>query len=78
MDADRYADMFRFRLGARVRWAEYPADCYEVGQRRWTEREILEPLVSYRLRRITETGARSGIFVDWIREHDLMPWQEDA
>ena len=38
MDRDNYADMFRFPMGACVRWAESPRARYYIYQRRWTQR----------------------------------------
>lgn len=55
-----------------MRWAEYPYERYYVGQRRWTQREILEPVVEYHLR-MRET---TGIFIAWVRDYNLMAWEE--
>jgi len=71
MDCDDYADMFRFRLGEVVRWAEYPHDRCVVGQRRWTQREILAPVVEYRLR----LHATKGGLMGWVSEADLEAWE---
>jgi len=72
MERDPYADMFRFQLGQCVRWAEYPHEGHWVGQRRWTQREILEPLVEYRLR----LTAKKGGWLSWVPERELMAWDE--
>lgn len=76
MERDPYADMFRFRLGDLVRWAEYPTERYQVGQRRWTERELLAPVVTYRLRVVHESGRTLGGYHDWVRDEDLAPWED--
>src|SRR5262249_61904991 len=60
MERDEYADMFRFRIGQAVRWAEYPDERYRIGQRRWAQREILAPIVAYRLRRGHEGRGELG------------------
>lgn len=70
MDRDPYADMFRFRIGDTVRYAEYPAERHYIGQRRWTQREILDPVVEYRLR----LGKTRGHMMGWIPDADLTPW----
>jgi hypothetical protein len=74
MERDEYADMFRFRLGQRVRWAEYPHEPHVIGQRRWTQREILAPVVEYRLR----FKAHKGSLMGWVSEADLEVWEEHA
>jgi hypothetical protein len=73
MNRDPYADMFRFPIRHCVRWAEFPQERYHIGQRRWTQREILEPFVEYRLR----LGEVKGSLGGWINERDLMTWDED-
>lgn len=73
MERDPYADMFRFQMGQWVRWAEYPHDGHYIGQRRWTQREILEPLVEYRLR----FAAVKGGWIAWVPERELIAWDED-
>lgn len=72
MDRDDYADMFRFPLGACVRWAESPSHRYYIGQRRWTQREILSPVVEYHLR----LGDSKGYFIAWVLEPDVMAWED--
>ena len=74
MNPDPSADMFRFRIGQPVRWSEYPHERYFVGQRRWTEREVVAPLVEYRLR-MRESG---GPMLSWVPDHELLPWKERA
>jgi len=74
MDRDPYADMFRFPIGAYVHWVEYPTERYYVGQRRWTQREILAPLVEYRLRLSKTTG---GLGM-WINEQDVLDGEESS
>ena len=78
MDHDDYADMFRFPMGACVRWADQPhTRCY-VYQRRWTDREHLDPVVQYRLR-FVKAGTAYGIVGDeWVYEPDLEPWGDEA
>ena len=76
MDRDEYADMFRYRVGQEVRWAEHPENHYRVAQRRWTQREILAPLVAYRLRRVQENGTLIDYLGDWIGEADMEGWEE--
>jgi len=71
MERDEYADMFRFRMGQAVRWAEYPDERYRIGQRRWTQREILAPIVAYRLRREHEGSGQLGSLGGWVSELDL-------
>lgn len=72
MDHDPYADMFRFRIGDCVRYAEHPTQPYSVGQRRWTERAILAPVVEYRLRL-----GEDGYAITWAYEPDLVLWSEE-
>ena len=50
MDRDEYANMFRFPMGQCARWVEQPRTRYYIYQRRWTQREILGPVVEYRFR----------------------------
>jgi hypothetical protein len=73
MERDPYADMFRFQMGQCVHWAEYPHERHYIGQRRWTQREILEPLVEYHLR----LGASKGGWLAWVNERELLAWDED-
>jgi hypothetical protein len=70
-DRDDYADMFRYRLGQRVRWAEHPAKPHEILQRRWTQRQILAPVVQYHL-----GYGESGMAIAWVREEDIEPWTD--
>ena len=72
MDRDEYADMFRFHLCQAVRWAEYPHEPYYIGQRRWTQREMLAPLVEYRLR----LSKARGSLMSWVPEFDLAPFED--
>lgn len=73
MDRDDYADMFRFRLGDCVQYAEYPERKHYIIQRRWTQRAILAPVVEYRL----SLSAKSEHSTSWVFEHDLTPWMEE-
>jgi len=73
MPPDAYSDMFRFTLGQCVRWTESPYQRHWVGQRRWTEREILAPLVQYRLR---FGKPEDGPLLEWARQEDLTPWED--
>jgi hypothetical protein len=72
MDRDEYADMFRYRMGQSVRWADVPYERHWVGQRRWTQREVMGPVVEYRLRM---NKARGG-FLGWVYESELEAWEE--
>ena len=72
MERDEYADMFRYRLGQSVRWADYPHEQHWIGQRRWTQREAGVPVVEYRLR----MGKARGGFLGWVYEADVEPWEE--
>ena len=74
MDHDEYADMFRYRLGQCVRWAEYPHERHYVAQRRWTQRSILAPVVEYRLT-LASTGKGGGL-MGWVGEADVEAWEE--
>jgi hypothetical protein len=65
--------MFRFRLGQAVRCADYPTKRHYVGQRRWTERRILAPLVEYRL---TFSATDDSWALGWVRDEDLQVWEE--
>ena len=74
MDRDEYADMFRFPMGQCVRWAEQPPrGCY-ISQRRWTQREILAPVVQYRFR---TSKADDTLAYSWAYEADLEAWPEE-
>ena len=73
MDQDSFADMFQCKIGDCVRWTEYPTDRSSIGQRRWTQREMLAPVVEYRLRSSETRGSMMG----WVAETDLMAWQDD-
>lgn len=72
MERDDYADMFRHRLGDCVRWAEYPRRRHYVSQRRWTQREILAPVVEYRLM-LSKAGDTGSM--GWVHEWDLEVWE---
>jgi hypothetical protein len=74
MDRDDYADMFRYRLGDVVQYAEYPGRKHYVLQRRWTQRAILAPVVHYKL----SLSDKDEHTIGWVREPDLAPWQETA
>ena len=76
MDRDDYGDMFRYRIGDAVRWAEAPHQRYFIGQRRWTQREILSPKVEYHLK-LTTTGSGQH-YLSWADEADLEAWKEET
>lgn len=71
---DPYGDMFRFPLGTRVRWAEHPSRCSTIYQRRWTEREILAPVVQYRFRSGPDAH---GYGYEWVVETDLTTCEDE-
>ena len=77
MNRDNYADMFHFTMGQCVREAEHPRTRYYIYQRRWTQREILDPIVQYRFR-ASKAGTDMG-YLDhaWVHEPDLEAWQEE-
>lgn len=77
MPHDDYADMFRFPLGQCVRWAEQPQTQLYICQRRWTQREILDPVVTYRVRTTQTPKDYHFPSVEWIHEHDLIAWVDD-
>lgn len=78
MDRDEYADMFRFQMGQYVRWAEYPNTRYYIYQRRWTQREILDPVVQYRFR--TSKAGTDAICIshEWVHERDLQTREDQS
>ena len=81
MVRDPHATLFRFRLGVCVRWAGAPAHPLTIVQRRWTERDILHPVVEYlcRLpREGTDAAGRGYAVYEWIDEPDLVAWKEHA
>jgi hypothetical protein len=63
---------FQFALGQHVRWAGDPTHRYQIGQRRWTERIVLGPVVEYYLCWRAPHGPDAG----WVSEADLTRWQE--
>ena len=75
MEHDEDGTMFRFRLGQGVRWAAFPQTHYTIYQRRWTDHEMLAPIVQYRLR-ISRAGWRAcGLNENWVYEADLEAWE---
>jgi hypothetical protein len=78
MERDEYADMFQYQIGQTVRWAEYPGERLRIFQRRWTQRELLAPLVTYRLK--PQSAGLGLICLDhgWVREADLQACQEPS
>lgn len=73
MERDEFGDMFRYRIGQCVRWADWPQRPHYVGQRRWTQRKVMAPVVEYKLF-LSETGD-SG-YVAWVIEADVEVWAE--
>jgi hypothetical protein len=69
---DAYAHLFRFQMGQCVRWAAQPTEAYIITQRRWTQRDIVAPVVEYLLCR----RDRQGEAVGWGYEPDLVTWDE--
>jgi hypothetical protein len=59
-----HVNLFRYRRGQWVTWTGAPAHPYCIAQRRWTERDILGPVVEYLLIGLEE----------WAYEPDLEPW----
>ena len=76
MDRDEYADMFRFPMGACVRWAEQPSTRFYISHRRWTQREILAPVVQYRFRTSKPGTAYRSVGYEWVYEADIEAWEE--
>jgi hypothetical protein len=62
---------FQFDLGQHVHWAGDLTHCYQIGQRRFTERTLLGPVVEYAL---CWPGTH-GPVVRWAYEADLTRWQ---
>jgi hypothetical protein len=65
--------MFRYRLGQRVRWAEFPADVQVIVQRRWTQRQIPGPIVEYRLADVARKPESVAV---WVYEADIEAWPD--
>lgn len=61
---------FLFHRGQAVRWADYPYVSYYVCQRRWTERDVMPPIVEYGLVMYQGRGE-----MWWAVEADLEPWE---
>jgi hypothetical protein len=76
MERDEYTDLFRYRIGQGVRWADYPHKQHFVGQRRWTQREVLPPVVEYRL--LLEPLGHDTVWMAWVPEADLELWEEQG
>ena len=74
MERDEYADRFRFQIGQCVRWAAYPNERHWIGKRRWTQREIMSPVVEYQLQ-LSQTSSSN---IGWAYEADLEAWKEEA
>jgi hypothetical protein len=66
--------LFRYRQGQHVRWAEAPQTPCTVCQRRWTQRDILGPVVEYLL--VGPARDHAGDGLPWVSEADLEPWPE--
>jgi hypothetical protein len=72
MPRDRYTNLFRFQMGQCVCWAAQPTEPHVICQRRWTQRDLLAPVVEYLLCKRDKQGEAVG----WGYEPDLMAWDE--
>jgi hypothetical protein len=68
---DEYAEMFLFREGQAVYWAEAPDERFVVVERRWTQRELLGPVIEYRLRTQVDSTTLGLVMTPWVSEADL-------
>lgn len=67
---------FRYRKGDVVWWEDDPTrplEAYVVVQRRWTDRDILAPVIEYGLSRLAEPTGRMW----WAYEPDVLATEEE-
>ena len=69
-DRDPYAAWFLYRQGAVVRYAGAPDTPFTISQRRWTQRDVMAPLVEYLLWPVPPGEGETG----WVYEPDIEPW----
>jgi hypothetical protein len=68
---EEHDDLFLFRQGQPVRWAEVPEERLVVVERRWTQREILGPFAEYHLRTQLDSNTLGQVMTPWVSEADL-------
>jgi hypothetical protein len=73
MEPDPYAHLFQFQRGQAVRWAGDRTTRYTITQRRWTQRDVLGPVVEY----LVQTKTPERAWREWVYEADLTAWQEE-
>ena len=67
---------FRYRKGDVVWWEDDPTrplEAYVVVQRRWTDRDIMAPVIEYGVCRLDDPGEP----MQWALEPDVLATQEE-
>ena len=70
--------LFLFAHGQVVRWLAFPDVAWRIVWRRYTERDIMGPLVDYRVEPVEAVAAREVGAGGWADEADLEAWPAPA